>query len=198
MGHKTFFGPGSQFAVDTTKPMTVVTQFITADGTDSGALTEIRRFYVQGGKAIPTPQVDVGGQKFDSVSDEYCKAEVGLFKDNTNFLQKGGMAAMDKAMEGGMVLVMSLWDDHDVNMLWLDSTYPTHGTCATSSGNPDDIEASAPSSHYKISNIKTGEIGSTTSAHPGAAPPTPPSPTPPTPPSPSGCPGASLSACINL
>ena len=23
-----------------------------------------------------------------------------------------------------MVLVMSLWDDHEVNMLWLDSTYP--------------------------------------------------------------------------
>merc|ERR1719476_1116906 len=192
MGHKTFFGPGSQFAVDTTKPMTVVTQFITADGTDAGALKEIRRFYVQNGKAIGTPQVDVGGKKFDSVSEEYCKAEVGLFKDNTNFLQKGGMAAMDKAMTAGMVLVMSLWDDHDVNMLWLDSTYPTNGTCAsgacrgtcaTSSGNPDDIEASAASSNYKISNIKTGEIGSTTSAHPGAAPPTPPSPMPPTPPS---------------
>merc|ERR1719476_1084194 len=106
MGHKTFFGPGSQFAVDTTKPMTVVTQFITADGTDSGALKEIRRFYVQNGKAIPTPKLDVGGTSFDSVSDEYCAAEVGLFKDNTNFLQKGGMSGMDAAMEHGMVLVM--------------------------------------------------------------------------------------------
>eukprot|EP00666_Eupelagonemidae_sp_cell4sb_P009162 gene9162-13056_t len=62
------------------------------------------------------------------------------------------MSGMDKAMEQGMVLVMSLWDDHDVNMLWLDSTYPTNGTCesgacrgscATTSGDPKDIEASA-------------------------------------------------------
>jgi cellulose 1,4-beta-cellobiosidase len=27
-------------------------------------------------------------------------------------------------MDRGMVLVLSLWDDHDVNMLWLDSDYP--------------------------------------------------------------------------
>ena len=27
-------------------------------------------------------------------------------------------------MKDGMVLVMSLWDDHSVNMLWLDSDYP--------------------------------------------------------------------------
>ena len=27
-------------------------------------------------------------------------------------------------MDRGHVLVMSLWDDHDVNMLWLDSDYP--------------------------------------------------------------------------
>ena len=26
------------------------------------------------------------------------------------------------------VLVMSIWDDHDVNMLWLDSIYPVNGT----------------------------------------------------------------------
>jgi len=176
MGEKKFFGPGSGFTVDSSKPMTVVTQFITKDGTDTGALTEIRRFYVQNGKAIPTPKVTVGGKQFDSVSDEYCKAEVGLFKDNTNFLQKGGMKAMDKAMGHGMVLVMSLWDDHDVNMLWLDSTYPTNGTCKsgacrgtcpTNSGDPKDIEASNPGAHYKISNLKTGEIGSTTSVHPG-------------------------------
>ena len=31
---------------------------------------------------------------------------------------------MGDSMERGHVLVMSLWDDHDVNMLWLDSDYP--------------------------------------------------------------------------
>lgn len=46
MGNQNFFGSGSNFAVDTTKPFTLVTQFVTADGTDSGDLSEIRRFYV--------------------------------------------------------------------------------------------------------------------------------------------------------
>lgn len=32
---------------------------------------------------------------------------------------------MGKSMDNGMVLVMSIWDDHEANMLWLDSTYPT-------------------------------------------------------------------------
>ena len=33
--------------MDSSKKMTVVTQFITDDGTDSGDLVEIRRLYVQ-------------------------------------------------------------------------------------------------------------------------------------------------------
>merc|ERR1719221_884256 len=144
--------------------MTVVTQFVTADGTDTGALTEIRRFYVQNGKA------------------------------------------MDKAMESGMVLVMSLWDDHDVNMPWLDSTYPTNGTCDkgacrgtcdTSSGKPSDVESQHPDAQVKWSNIKYGEIGSTTTgSSPSPAGPVP--PTPPTPATPTGCPGGSLSQCMGL
>merc|ERR1719318_239271 len=43
---------GGDFAVDSTKPMTVVTQFITSDGTDNGDLVEIRRVYVQDGQII--------------------------------------------------------------------------------------------------------------------------------------------------
>ena len=27
-------------------------------------------------------------------------------------------------MENGMVLVLSLWDDHEAGMLWLDSNFP--------------------------------------------------------------------------
>ena len=33
---------------------------------------------------------------------------------------QGGLRAMGESMERGHVLVMSLWDDHSVNMLWLD------------------------------------------------------------------------------
>merc|ERR1712151_552842 len=202
LGNKEFFGKGG--TVDTTQKVTVVTQFITEDGTDTGALKEIRRHYVQNGKKIETPSMSVGSSSFDSISEEFCKAEVGLFADKTNFLDKGGLKSMDAAMEHGMVLVLSLWDDHDVNMLWLDTEYPTdqpatkpgvaRGPCPTTSGKPDDVEKDAADSHVIFSNIKTGEIGSTDGGAPGPSPG--PSPTPPSPPSPSGCPGGSLSACM--
>ena len=38
--------------MDSSKKMTVVTQFITDDGTDTGELVEMRRLYVQDGKII--------------------------------------------------------------------------------------------------------------------------------------------------
>merc|ERR1712178_671221 len=166
----------------------------------TGALKEIRRHYVQNGKKIETPELSVGSKTFNSISKEFCEAEVGLFKDKTNFLQKGGLASMDKAMEHGMVLVLSLWDDHDVNMLWLDSDYPTdqdpstpgvaRGSCATSSGKPSDVETNHPDASVTFSNIRFGEIGSTD----GGAPSPGPAPGPAPGPSPSGCPGGSLSA----
>ena len=70
-----------------------------------------------------------------------------------------------------MTLVLSIWDDHAANMLWLDSTYPTdadptqpgvvRGSCPTDSGVPSEIEAAHPDSYVKFSNIKFGDIGST-------------------------------------
>ena len=51
LGDQEFYG--SAKTVDTTKPFTIVTQFVTEDGTDTGALKQINRFYVQDGKAIP-------------------------------------------------------------------------------------------------------------------------------------------------
>lgn len=78
---------------------------------------------------------------------------------------------MSKALTGGMTLVISIWDDHDVNMLWLDSDYPTtadpsapgvsRGSCSTDSGKPEDVENNVPDSHYIVSNIKFGDIDST-------------------------------------
>ena len=48
-GDRSFYGKGPEFTVDSTKPMTVVTQFLTVNGKDNGDLSEIRRFYVQPG-----------------------------------------------------------------------------------------------------------------------------------------------------
>ena len=42
LGQTNFFGPGADFQIDSTKPITVITQFITSDGTDSGKLTEVK------------------------------------------------------------------------------------------------------------------------------------------------------------
>lgn len=47
LGHEKFWGAGDEYTVDTTRPMTIVTQFVTTDGTDDGDLKEIRRFYIQ-------------------------------------------------------------------------------------------------------------------------------------------------------
>ena len=78
---------------------------------------------------------------------------------------------MGRGMNLGMVLVMSLWDDHYANMLWLDSNYPTdqdpekpgiaRGECATSSGVPAEVESANPNAQVVFSNIKFGPIGST-------------------------------------
>merc|ERR1712232_1088681 len=51
MGDETFFSKGSAF-VDSEKPVQVVTQFITSDGTDNGDLIQVRRIYVQNGHVI--------------------------------------------------------------------------------------------------------------------------------------------------
>jgi len=198
---------GSSFQVDSSKPVQVTTQFITDDSTDSGRLVSVKQFYTQNGKTIEHPEYSVNGNKHSEITDDFCKDWVAVTQDGTNFLDKGGLGAVDKALEKGVVLVMSLWDDHEVNMLWLDSIYPTdgqqpgstRGTCSTDSGVPADVESQAPNSKVIFSDIKFGPLGSTTDSSPPVPTPTPsPSPTPTPSPSPSGCPGGSLSACIDM
>ncbi|QRV72290.1 beta-1,4-D-glucan cellobiohydrolase [Ceratobasidium sp. AG-Ba] len=172
MGVKNFYGPGSGFTIDTTKKITVVTQFITADGTAGGALSEIRRLYVQNGVVVANSKTNISGMSaYDSVSDAFCSAQKTAFSDANTFSQKGGLGKMSKAFDAGMVLVLSIWDDHTANMLWLDSNYPTdlpatqpgvaRGTCATTSGVPADLESQIPNAQVVYSNIRFGDIGST-------------------------------------
>jgi len=170
LGNKNFFGPGSEFEVDSTKPITVTTQFITNDGTDTGKLVEVKQFYTQDGKKIEHPSYTVNGNQHDSITDDFCKDWVAETKDGTNFLEKGGLGQIEKAIDAGVVLVMSLWDDHYANMLWLDSTYPVdstdpgaaRGTCSTDSGVPADVEKEQADSSVIFSDIRFGPIGSTT------------------------------------
>nr|BAF57342.1 putative glycosyl hydrolase family7 [uncultured symbiotic protist of Hodotermopsis sjoestedti] len=165
MGNQSFWGPG--LIIDTGKPVTVVTQFL-ADG---GSLSEIRRKYVQGGKVIENTVTKISGMdEFDSITDEFCNQQKKAFRDTNDFEKKGGLKGLGTAVDAGVVLVLSLWDDHDVNMLWLDSIYPTdsgskagadRGPCATSSGVPKDVESNYASASVTFSDIKFGPIDST-------------------------------------
>lgn len=168
MGNTTFFGPG--LTVDTTKKVTVVTQFLTSDNTTNGKLTEIRRIYVQDGKVIQNSKVNIPGMSaYDSITEKFCTSLKTTVGDTNSFKSKGGMAGVEAALRKGMVLALSLWDDHQAQMLWLDSTYPVgstkpgaaRGSCSTTSGAPKDVEANSPNASVTYSNIKVGDIGST-------------------------------------
>ncbi|PYH99051.1 1,4-beta-D-glucan cellobiohydrolase B precursor [Aspergillus ellipticus CBS 707.79] len=172
LGNTSFYGPG--LSVDTDSVFTVVTQFITDDGTSSGTLSEIRRLYVQNGVVIANGASTYSSASGNSITSSFCDAQKTLFGDENVFDTHGGMEGMSAAMAQGMVLVMSLWDDHAADMLWLDSNYPTNkssttpgvarGTCSVDSGNPDDVEADDPNAYVVYSNIKVGPIGSTYSS----------------------------------
>jgi cellulose 1,4-beta-cellobiosidase len=149
-----------------------VTQFHTTDGTDNGDLSEITRYYVQNGQKFNTPATNVPGlPSYNSIKDSTCASQKTIFGETNDFAKKGGLKQMGKALDRGMVLVMSLWDDHDVNMLWLDSDYPLNkdrnqpgvqrGSCATSSGDPNQVESQSPNSSVKYMNVKVGPIGTT-------------------------------------
>jgi cellulose 1,4-beta-cellobiosidase len=125
MGNQTYLGPGSGFTIDTTKPIQVVTQFISSDGTSSGDLVEIRRKFVQNGKVFDNSYSNIPGlTPYNSITDATCQAQKTAFSDSNDFAKLGGLKAMGAAFKRGMVLVLSIWDDTSVNMLWLGQFEP--------------------------------------------------------------------------
>merc|ERR1712241_589716 len=189
MENEDFYGPGSQFVVDTTKPMTVVTQFLTTDGTDDGDLSEIRRYYIQDGEVIHSPTTkNLGVDDTDSITDGFCDAKKDLFDDENDFKELGGNKAMGESLDRGHVMIFSLWDDVEVNMNWLDSTFPLdkpatdpgvkRGECpGGESSTPTYVRNNFPDGYVSFKNAAIGEIGS---IH-GVFPPTPTPVAPPTP-----------------
>jgi len=172
MGNKTFYGAGSQFTVDSSKPHTVVTQFISSDGTDNGDLVEIKRIFIQDGVKHPEAMTNLDGlSKYNSLTDKTCAEQKQLMGDKNDFQKHGGMKGMGASLKRGVVLVMSLWDDHYARMLWLDSAYPLdqpvtkpgvlRGPCPTSSGVPTDVESKQANAYVKYTDVKVGAIGST-------------------------------------
>jgi len=169
MGNTSFYGAGK--TVDTKSKFTVVTQFITSDGTAAGDLVEIRRVYKQNGVVIQNSKSDIAGVDGNSITPGFCKAQKTAFGDTDSFTARGGLKAMGDAFGRGMVLVMSIWDDYAAEMRWLDAPYPptkaatapgvARGTCAADSGVPATVEANTPGASVQFSNIKVGAIKST-------------------------------------
>lgn len=164
-GATDFYGPGK--TVDTTKKFSVITQFITNDGTSTGSLSEIRRVYVQDGKVIQNAAVNVTGlAPTNSMTDDYCTKQKQVFPSTDAFAAQGGMKKMGEAIGRGMVLVLSIWDDAGGGMLWLDSTTGTgagsaRGSCSVTSGDSATIQSTYPDAAVTFSNIKKGDLGTT-------------------------------------
>jgi hypothetical protein len=101
MGDTTFLGKGK--TVDTTKKFTIVTQFISSDGTANGNLAEIRRFYVQNGKIIPNSVSKISGiDAVNSITDNFCAQQKTAFGDNNRFAAKGGLKQMGAALKSSL------------------------------------------------------------------------------------------------
>ncbi|KAK9769508.1 putative Cellulose 1, 4-beta-cellobiosidase [Seiridium cardinale] len=159
MGIQDFYGKGK--TVDTSKKFTVVTQF---------QENRLAQSFVQDGEIeIPAPTYD-GLPDSSAIIPDFCTNQFKVFGDRDRFSEVGSFPQLNKALQVPMVLVMSIWDDHYANMLWLDSTYPpekegppgaARGDCTQSSCVPSDVEANTRNAQVVWSNIRFGPIGST-------------------------------------
>lgn len=131
---------------------------------------KITQFYLQNGQRYDMPDSAVSGVSGNTVTPEFCRNQFQAFGDRDRFNEVGGFGQMNRALQREWVLVMSLWDDHYANMLWLDSSYPPEkagqpggdrGDCPQSSGVPADVESQHASARVTYSNIRFGPIGST-------------------------------------
>ncbi len=58
-----------------------------------------------------------GVDQYDSITDAFCHDTKNLFEDYNHHEELGGLKKMGEALKRGMVLVMSLWDDHAAHMV---------------------------------------------------------------------------------
>ncbi|KAJ3336428.1 hypothetical protein HDU83_009438 [Entophlyctis luteolus] len=111
----TSIGPGVTSGIDVTKAFTVVTTFTTDSGTDSGTLNGVTQKFVQGSKTVTVGTV--------------TEADFATLKSQNQY--GGGMAAMSKGLDAGMVFILSLWGTaNSGDMNWLDSS-STNSKCSS-------------------------------------------------------------------
>ncbi|KAI9630155.1 hypothetical protein KEM48_012185 [Puccinia striiformis f. sp. tritici PST-130] len=143
-GATEFYGKGKK--VDTSKKMTVTTQFVTKDNTDRGELSEIRRVYVQDGKVIQNEAVKIKGMAkptADSLTEEFCTANKQMTGDENHFGKNGGLKRLGDSMAKGMSA---------------DTFGAKRGTCEANTGDPTTVRAANPDASVTFSNVKIGPI----------------------------------------
>ena len=91
MGTTDFYGP--ELTLDTSRPFTVVTQFLTEDETENTDIVSIKRLYVQDGNLYELPATNVEGQSkpHKDISDDMCMDMRKSFGDHNSFADMGGM-----------------------------------------------------------------------------------------------------------
>jgi len=155
-----FYGPGSKYKVDSNKKFTIVTQFHES----GGKLTGVSQHYIQNGKKIEHPNyLHLGNTE----TDDFCAKKAKAMNDRDSFKEFGGMAAVEASLKAGVTLVLSLWDDIDVHMNWLDSVMDgddasvlgqKRGNCDPSKGDPETLREKHPTSHVSYTNFKVADI----------------------------------------
>ena len=188
-----WYGPGK--LLDSTQKFTVVTQFHTNDGTGSSTLSNITRFYLQNKKRIDLPTLYVlkpkdgqhmGGDVHPTLTSQFCSDIYDRWNGNAKYEP---LSQMGSNMENGMVLSMSAWYSKETyplrgsqtGMSWLDGTNNwgkdiKAGPCDTTTS-----DVGGPF-YATFSDIRFGDIGTTTPGAPPAPGPAPgpaPSPSPP-------------------
>ncbi|KAH9904654.1 glycoside hydrolase family 7 protein [Xylariomycetidae sp. FL2044] len=146
---------GDQCGCLRTKPFTVTTQFMTdLNNATRGLLNEIRRLYAQDGRAIQNAAVASAYMPpGDSIGMFHCQAA------GVTFEMLGGLRALGKSLDRGMVLVFSIWNDESKFMNWLDSGH--YGPCSSTEGIPELIIKEHPDTRVTFGNVRWGDIGST-------------------------------------
>nr|BAF57295.1 putative glycosyl hydrolase family7 [uncultured symbiotic protist of Reticulitermes speratus] len=128
-----FYGNASSFTVDSSKPFTVITQFLSS----GGALTSVVRKYIQNGRTITSTGALDGNR---CTSSQYSLAQMG------------------KSLSNGHVLAFSLWDSSN-GLDWLDAG--NNGPCSGQDESATYLEKNFPDATITWSNIRFGPIDST-------------------------------------
>jgi len=154
-GHKKFYGPGSDYSVNTNKPFAVITEFREKNGEFYG----MYQYYMQDGKTIHPPDFGFGNDNV--MNSDFCKKV--LSADGADYFNAhGGIGQFIKSVNNGMTMVLSYWDDMESNMNWLDSG--KLGPCDPSHGDPATLRQKHPDARFDIRHVRYGKIGTTHAA----------------------------------